>query len=215
MNFDNVIKLNERRLRLMPLPPRCASQPQASPYNLTMTPSYWNQATAELANHDHVMAELAEAYPRDGKHSAAEVSNALAELSKKLHLKLQWSEARAPKKGELAGAMMDQVRNGLEVALRSFDASKLKVDELYRQSLLGLCDDLWGQHIEEMNRMKDSVQSVSVAEQDPEVVYKMRAFEAFDGLLDEIQRRSVVENVPQIVVGAPVLATERKLSMAA
>lgn len=62
MNFDNVIKLNERRLRLMPLPPRCASQPQASPYNLTMTPSYWNQATAELANHDHVMAELAERY---------------------------------------------------------------------------------------------------------------------------------------------------------
>jgi preprotein translocase subunit SecA len=164
---------------------------------------------------DVVMAELAEALPKDGKHSAAEVSNALAEISKKLHLKLQWSEARAPKKGELADAMMDQVRNGLEVALRSFDASELKIDELYRQSLLGLCDDLWGQHIEEMNRMKDSVQWVSVAEQDPEVVYKMRAFEAFDGLLDEIQRRSVVENVPQIVVGAPVLATERKLRRAA
>ena len=162
-----------------------------------------------------VLADLAEALPKGHKHSASEVQAALSEISKKLFLPLAWTEARAPKKGELQSAVEAQVTAGLEKALASFDASGVKIDDLYRQTLLGTCDELWGQHLEEMQRMKESVQWVSVAEQDPENVYKMRAFEAFDGLLDAIARQTVLSDVPQIVVGAPVLETERRSKVAA
>lgn len=161
---------------------------------------------------DEVVERLAEALPNDGKHSAAEVSAALADINKVLFTKLQWTADRAPKKGELAEEMRGQVSQQLGRALSSFDASKVGVDELYRQSLLTTCDELWGDHIEEMGRMKDTVQWVSAAEQDPEVVYKLQAFEAFDGLLNAIRRTSVEENVSQIMVGAPVLSTERGLA---
>lgn len=164
---------------------------------------------------DEVLLRLAEALPQDGKHSAAEVSQALEALSQKFFMKLEWTEARAPRKGELAEQMTAQVSSQLGGALASFDASGVQVDELYRQSLLGLCDRMWGEHIEEMSHLQTSVQWVSAAEQNPEHVYKMRAFEAFSGLLDGIRRASVEENVPQIMVGAPVLATERQINTAA
>lgn len=164
---------------------------------------------------DEVLARLTEALPNDGKHSAAEVSQALAAISENLHIPLEWKEARAPKKGELKEAMLAQVSANLGRALSSFDASGVKVDELYKQSLLSICDQLWGEHIEAMNAMKESVQWVSAAEQDPENVYKMKAFEAFSSLLDTIRQSSVDFNVPQIMLGAPVLETERKIAKAA
>ena len=75
----------------------------------------------------------------------------------------------------------------------------------------GLKDDF----VAAMNAMKESVQWVSAAEQDPENVYKMKAFEAFSSLLDTIRQSSVDFNVPQIMLGAPVLETERKIAKAA
>jgi preprotein translocase subunit SecA len=164
---------------------------------------------------DEVVALLGAALPRDGKHSAAEVSQALAQIAERLFLPLQWNETRAPRKGELKAAVEAQVQAALEKALASFDASKLEVDELYKQSLLSVCDQLWGEHIEAMTSLKDTVQWVSAVEQDPEVVYKLKAFEAFEGLLDQIRKSSVEFNVPQVMVGAPILNTERSLNQAA
>ena len=48
---------------------------------------------------------------------------------------------------------------------------------------LALIDDNWKEHLRSMDELKDSVQSASFEQKDPLVVYKMEAFNLFEGLV--------------------------------
>ena len=72
------------------------------------------------------------------------------------------------------------------------------------------CDQEWSNHLDMMHRLKQGVQWVTSVGEKPEDAYKRLGFEQFETTLDAIRDRSVVENVPQILIGASILKTERE-----
>ena len=53
---------------------------------------------------------------------------------------------------------------------------------------LSLIDDHWKEHLRHMDELKDSAQAASFEQKDPLVVYKMEAYELFEGLVYKINQ---------------------------
>ena len=53
---------------------------------------------------------------------------------------------------------------------------------------LALIDDSWKEHLRNMDELKDSVQGASFEQKDPLVIYKMEAYELFEGLVGKINK---------------------------
>ena len=145
-----------------------------------------------------------------GKHSAQEISDLAREISKELKMDLNWKHLRSGRSKDVAKALSKQVRENLTQAFASFDASDMKLDELYRESLLIKADANWSDHLYAMTNLKQAVQWTSMAGQKPEDAYKTRGFEAFESNLQQMWTEAVSENVPQIMVGSSILKDERK-----
>lgn len=56
---------------------------------------------------------------------------------------------------------------------------------------LALIDDKWKEHLRSMDELKDSVQSASFEQKDPLVVYKIEAYNLFEGLVYTINKEVV------------------------
>lgn len=54
---------------------------------------------------------------------------------------------------------------------------------------LGTIDDLWKDHLREMDDLKQSVQNAHLEQKDPLLIYKFEAFELFQGLLERVNRQ--------------------------
>ncbi len=158
---------------------------------------------------DVVKGMLEEALPK-GKHKPEAVRAALAEISETLKLDLRWDQEGSARTAEVVKSLDDQVYHQLEQAYSSFDKSDANLDQVYRRELLTMCDFAWSEHLELMGLMKESVQWVSTVGEKPEDAYRRRGYESFETMISNIAKGSVKQNVPQIMVGARVLETDRK-----
>jgi preprotein translocase subunit SecA len=123
---------------------------------------------------------------------------------------MTWDHLRAGKTDEVAQECGRLVGEKLVKAFEEFDKSPVNLNSTYRQALLETCDQEWSNHLDMMHRLQQGVQWVTTIGEKPEDAYKRRGFEQFEGTLDAIRDRSVVENVPQILIGASMLKTERE-----
>ena len=159
---------------------------------------------------DFVTEQLAEQLSGKKAHAASDIQNVLKQLSDKLQLPMTWDHLRAGKTDEAVEECGRQVVEKLSKAFEEFDKSPVNLNSTYRQALLETCDQEWSNHLDMMHRLKQGVQWVTSVGEKPEDAYKRRGFEQFETTLDAIRDRSVVENVPQILIGASILKTERE-----
>ena len=62
------------------------------------------------------------------------------------------------------------------------------VKEIEKAVSLALIDNIWKEHLRDMDELKDQTQSASFEQKDPLVVYKNQAFKLFEQLLDRINK---------------------------
>jgi len=60
-----------------------------------------------------------------------------------------------------------------------------------RMVSLATIDELWKDHLREMDDLKQSVQNAHLEQKDPLLIYKLEAFELFQGLLDRVNRQTL------------------------
>ena len=65
------------------------------------------------------------------------------------------------------------------------------VESFDRIVSLAIIDEQWKDHLREMDDLKQSVQNVHLEQKDPLLVYKLEAFELFQGLLDRVNRQTL------------------------
>lgn len=158
---------------------------------------------------DVVAAKVADLLQGSGKHSAADIKAAVASVAQDMKVAMDWTGSAANTE-EVTEFVKKQVEKNLNEALVEFGKSEVKVDDLYRDSLLNHCDSAWSDHLEAMNNLKDGVRWAGVIGEKPEDVYKRRGFEVFSDTVDAITKNSIEDNLPQILVGAKILKTERE-----
>ena len=97
---------------------------------------------------------------------------------------------------EVAFEELEKMRNEAIEEERFFD--------LERRIVLDSIDELWMRHIDSMSKLKDAVAFEGYAQRNPLVVYKEKAFEKFDELINEIEFK-VVKSIFSIrKIEAPV-----------
>lgn len=65
------------------------------------------------------------------------------------------------------------------------------IESFDRGVTLATIDDLWKDHLREMDDLKQSVQNAHLEQKDPLLIYKFEAYELFQGLLDRINRQTL------------------------
>jgi protein translocase subunit secA len=76
--------------------------------------------------------------------------------------------------------------------------------DLERRIVLDSIDELWMRHIDSMSKLKDAVAFEGYAQRNPLVVYKEKAFEKFDELINEIEFKVVKSIFSVRKIEAPV-----------
>ena len=77
-----------------------------------------------------------------------------------------------------------QVGIRIKAALESDGASMMR--DIERAITLAIIDERWKEHLRAMDELKTSVQAASFEQKDPLVVYKMQAYELFEGFIYQI-----------------------------
>lgn len=147
-----------------------------------------------------------------GKHEPLAVKREFAKLSSELKMPLVWNHREAEKLERVLDSVDNQVEHRLESAFESFDQSGAALDETYRGVLLHHCDRAWSSHLESMGNLRQSVQWVTTVGEKPEDAFNRRGYDQFAHTLNSIRDASVLENIPQILVGAKILERDRQLA---
>ena len=77
-----------------------------------------------------------------------------------------------------------QIAADLEPAVESEGESIMK--DIEKAITLALIDENWKEHLRNMDELKDSSQAASFEQKDPLVIYKMEAYNSFEGLIYKI-----------------------------
>jgi preprotein translocase subunit SecA len=88
---------------------------------------------------------------------------------------------------------------------------KVIMTEIEKAVALSLIDDSWKEHLRSMDELKDSVQAASFEQKDPLVVYKMEAYDLFEGLINKTN----YEVCSYLIKGKIILGDGRDLEAAA
>ena len=81
--------------------------------------------------------------------------------------------------------LVDQVKAAYEVKMSHEDPSR--GEDLERWVILHSIDQLWQEHLFEMDNLRDSISNYRYAQKDPLIEYKHHAYELFVGLMDRIK----------------------------
>ena len=82
--------------------------------------------------------------------------------------------------------------------------------DIEKVATLALIDDAWKEHLRNIDDLKDSVQGASFEQKDPLVIYKMEAYNLFEGLIGHIN-----SNVTSFLLkGSLALPTEDEMRRA-
>ncbi|MDE7410654.1 MAG: SEC-C domain-containing protein [Paramuribaculum sp.] len=87
------------------------------------------------------------------------------------------------------GKRIFNIRVNLEDAYQS--KSKAIVHEWHKALLLVNIDELWKEHLRELDQLRQSVQNASYEQKDPLVIYKMESFHLFEEMLNNLNVRVI------------------------
>ena len=86
---------------------------------------------------------------------------------------------------EVLDYAIDQIKIAYEVKTKHEDPER--IEGLERWVILHSIDQLWQEHLYEMDNLRDSISNYRYAQKDPLVEYKHAAYEMFVGLMDRIK----------------------------
>jgi preprotein translocase subunit SecA len=73
-----------------------------------------------------------------------------------------------------------------DMALAISSQGKSIMKDVEKVATLALIDDAWKEHLRNVDDLKESVQGASFEQKDPLVIYKMEAYNLFEGLINHI-----------------------------
>ena len=73
-----------------------------------------------------------------------------------------------------------------DMALAISSSGKTIMKDVEKVATLALIDDAWKEHLRNVDDLKESVQGASFEQKDPLVIYKMEAYNLFEGLISHI-----------------------------
>jgi preprotein translocase subunit SecA len=82
------------------------------------------------------------------------------------------------------GSLGLHVSADMELAIKTEGKSTMR--DVEKVATLALIDDAWKEHLRNVDDLKDSVQGASFEQKDPLVIYKMEAYNLFEGLIGHI-----------------------------
>jgi preprotein translocase subunit SecA len=82
------------------------------------------------------------------------------------------------------GSLGLQVSADMENAIKTNGKSTMR--DVEKVATLALIDDAWKEHLRNVDDLKESVQGASFEQKDPLVIYKMEAYNLFEGLIGHI-----------------------------
>ncbi len=95
----------------------------------------------------------------------------------------------------LAIQFTDGVSRMLPITAELADASKTEgksiIRDIEKTVTLALIDDLWKEHLRDMDDLKESVQAASFEQKDPLVIYKLEAYRLFEDFIHRVNSRVV------------------------
>ena len=65
------------------------------------------------------------------------------------------------------------------------------VKEWHKAILLVTIDELWKEHLRELDQLRQSVQNASYEQKDPLVIYKVESFHLFEGMLNNLNNKAI------------------------
>ena len=136
---------------------------------------------------EDAIAELHEA-AMDGFYRKGAMIAAVAEPVIK-----KWAEERGTE-GRIVVPITDGKRNYyLRVDLKeAYDSGCLSiVKEWHKAILLVTIDELWKEHLRELDQLRQSVQNASYEQKDPLVIYKVESFHLFEKMLNTLNVKVV------------------------
>ncbi len=68
---------------------------------------------------------------------------------------------------------------------------KTIVKEWHKAVLLVTIDELWKEHLRELDQLRQSVQNASYEQKDPLVIYKVESFHLFEGMLNNLNNKAI------------------------
>ncbi len=87
------------------------------------------------------------------------------------------------------GKLVYNVPVNLEAAYNSEGVEVARAFE--KAMLLQVIDELWKEHLRELDDLKQSVQNASYEQKDPLLIYKFESFNLFKAMIDEVSKKSV------------------------
>jgi protein translocase subunit secA len=87
------------------------------------------------------------------------------------------------------GKRIFQLRINLKEAYDSHSHNIVK--EWHKGILLVTIDELWKEHLRELDQLRQSVQNASYEQKDPLVIYKVESFHLFEGMLNNLNTKVV------------------------
>ncbi len=133
---------------------------------------------------DSYQMQVAEKYNRKG-HKISEVL---------LPIIKQVQEHEGHKYKRISIPFTDGRRKPLPISANLEDAinseGKTIMRDIEKAITLAIIDDEWKEHLRSMDELKDSVQAASFEQKDPLVVYKMEAYNYFEGLMNGINEKA-------------------------
>jgi len=133
---------------------------------------------------DGFQMQVAEKYNRKGQ----KISEALLPIITEVH------KNEGHKYKRIAIPFTDGRQKPLPISATLEDAinsdGKSIMRDIEKAITLAIIDDEWKEHLRSMDELKDSVQSASFEQKDPLVVYKMEAYNYFEGLMGRINEKA-------------------------
>ncbi|MDE5628076.1 MAG: preprotein translocase subunit SecA [Muribaculaceae bacterium] len=87
------------------------------------------------------------------------------------------------------GKRVFNLRTDLRTAVRTECRSIIK--EWHKAIMLVTIDELWKEHLRELDQLRQSVQNASYEQKDPLVIYKVESFHLFENMLSELNAKAV------------------------
>ena len=132
---------------------------------------------------DKIHAAANESFQRKGQHI---IDVALPVIN-------QWAETH-----ELKGKILVPITDGrrffnLPVDIKDAYESGCKsiVKEWHKAVLLVTIDELWKEHLRELDQLRQSVQNASYEQKDPLVIYKVESFHMFEAMLNNLNVKAL------------------------
>jgi len=129
-------------------------------------------------------AQVAEKYNRKGQ----KISEVLLPIIKEVHAH------EGHKYKRISIPFTDGRKKPLPISATLEDAietdGKSIMRDIEKAITLAIIDDEWKEHLRSMDELKDSVQAASFEQKDPLVVYKMEAYNYFEGLMNGINEKA-------------------------